>query len=137
MQGPPGERLREAGGSDFVTRMNSLYFDLCSNRAQNHIKAMGDNFRDPDLVQACGGSFLHALNAARDPDDLFLLLSGATWTPSDQQLTKLLYRMAVGYRVLGQLAQAEISIEKALAIVPDDGELEKEKKRIFQCRMGR
>jgi hypothetical protein len=67
MNGSSGEMLREAGGLDFVNRMIALYFDICSNRAQNHLKAMRVHLSDPELVRSYGESFLNSISWSTRP----------------------------------------------------------------------
>jgi len=122
-----GLKMVEEGGEEFIHRLSALKFDLNSNRAQNTIKAMRDNERDPELVQGLGGNFFHAIGEARSD------LLGSTWKPSPQQMRKLFYREAVGCRLLGDFSRARNAISIAISQMPDDAELQREKERIFQC----
>lgn len=133
MNGSSGERLREAGGLDFVNRMLALYFDICSNRAQNHLNAMRVHLSDPELVQSYGQSLLNSVHGAQYRVNIEELFPGATWQPSREKLAKLLYRKAVGCRLIGErqfVLEAEDAIETAITILPDDPVLEREKERI-------
>lgn len=58
---------------------------------------------------------------------------GIDWTPSPQQMRKVLYREAAGSRIFGDFARALNSITSALDIVPGDVKLEGERQRILQA----
>ena len=133
MNGSSGKRLREAAGIDFVNRMAALYFDICSNRAQNHLNAMRRHLSDPELVRSYGESFLNSVHAARDRVNMLVLFPGVTWEPSREKLAKLLYREAVGCRLIGDgqfVLPAEMAIETAIILIPNDPVLEGEKERV-------
>jgi hypothetical protein len=132
MNGLCGERLREAAGIDFVNRMAALYFDICSNRAQNHLNAMRAHLSDPELVRSYGESFLNSVHAAQKVN-LLVLFPDITWEPSREKLAKLLYREAVGRRLIGDrqfVLPAEMAIETAIILIPDVPVLEGEKERV-------
>jgi hypothetical protein len=141
MNGSSGERLREAGGLDFVNRMIALHFDLCSNRAQATIDEMrffySDLQSDPELVRSLTERFFNSVVGARDPGNLFILFPGFTWEPSHRKLAKLAYREAVGCRLIGErqfVLQAESAIETAITLLPNDPQLKREKERFSQWK---
>jgi hypothetical protein len=137
MNSSSGEKLREAGGPGFVNRMMALYFDLCSNRAQNYINTMRENLSDRNPVRSYGEGFFNSIDGTRDSEIHSILFPGTTWTPSQQQMAKVLYREAVGCRLIGDaqfVGQAESAIERAVTLVPGDAELEREKDRISQWK---
>jgi hypothetical protein len=141
MNGSLGERLREAGGLDFVNRMIALHFDLCSNRAQATIDEMrffySDLQSDPELVRSLTERFFNSVVGARDPGNLFILFPGFTWEPSHRKLAKLAYREAVGCRLIGErqfVLQAESAIETAITLLPNDPQLKREKERFSQWK---
>jgi hypothetical protein len=134
MSSSKAEQLRQAGGPVFVNRLHAIYFDLCSNRAQAQIKGMRDCSRyHPQLVPSFGELLLLAVEGARGPGDIDKLFPSSTWQPSSQQLAKVMYREAVGCRLMGEarfVAQAENAIDEAIHLVPSDAELRREKERI-------
>ncbi len=134
MNGSSGERLYEAGGLDFVNRMLALYFDLCSNRAQVYLDAMRLHLSDPEIVRSYGESLLNSVHGAQYRVDIEELFPGATWQPSRQKLAKLLYREAIGCRLIGDrqlVLQAEDAINTAITLSPDDPVLEREQERVY------
>jgi hypothetical protein len=91
MSGQPRARLGQTGGADFINRLAALMFDIKLNRAQNNIKAMRENFGNPDLVEGLAGGFFSALG---DVKGEIPGLEGATWQHSNFQMAKLFYREA-------------------------------------------
>lgn len=125
-----GQSLREIGGSDFWDRVTALLFDVNSNSVHVILQKIRLQYAELPfhLQQQAEKDFYYALAACVNTP-----LPGSSWTPSRQQMAKMVYREAAGCRIIGDLERAMNAINEGVALIPYDLALQSEKERILRA----
>ncbi|RAR11834.1 tetratricopeptide-like helical protein [Stemphylium lycopersici] len=119
--------LQKSGGEDFVNKTADLYFTLHLLHAQF---LQVDMAGEGPLVQRNGRVALLHLRRCETASARFAQHAGATWTPSNEQLAKMLFRHARCLRLLRDPVSSVKSvalIEEAAALAPTDIAIRDEK----------
>jgi hypothetical protein len=114
--------LKQKGGEDFVNSTADLFFTLHLLTAAFLQVDMNDQAHSA-LVQRNGTLSLHHLRKCETASALFAKHAGATWTPSNQQSGKMVYRQARCLRLMRDSAsriKAVTLIEQATTLSPND-----------------
>ncbi|RMZ70108.1 tetratricopeptide-like helical [Pyrenophora seminiperda CCB06] len=113
--------LQKAGGEDFVNKIADLYFTLNLFHAQFLQVDMANDQSLGPLVQRNGRVAIQHLRKCETASARFAQHASATWTPSNQQSAKMLFRHARCLRLMRQSAnsvRAVTLIEEAVALAP-------------------
>lgn len=126
--------LKASGGEDFVNATADLFFTLNLLRAAFLQVDMADEqlFNRP-LVERNGARSLAHLMKCETASALFAQHADGTWTPSNEQTSKMLYRQARCLRLLkarDNVVRAVTLIEQAAALAPNDIAIRDEKDAI-------
>ena len=119
--------LQKTGGEDFVNKTADLYFTLHLLHAQF---LQVDMAGEGPLTQRNGRVALLHLRKCETASARFAQHAGATWTPSNEQSAKMLFRHARCLRLLRDPAssvKAVTLIEEAAALAPTDIAIRDEK----------
>ena len=131
--------LQKAGGEDFVNKTADLYFTLNLFHAQFlQVDMTNDSSRSP-LVQHNGRIAIQHLRKCETASARFAQHAGATWTPSNQQSAKMLFRHARCLRLMRDTAssvRAVTLIEEAAALAPTDIAIREEKDAVLAWEAG-
>lgn len=115
--------LREKGGEDFVNNTADLFFTLHLLTAAFLQVDMANDQAHTALVQRNGNLSLQHLRKCETTSALFAKHAGATWTPSNQQTGKMMYRQARCLRLMRDSAsrtKAVTLVEQARTLSPND-----------------
>jgi hypothetical protein len=129
--------LVEKGGSQFIKQLAALQFELLLSSAQNSLRVMKASPHNKKAVMTVGDVVTSNLQEASDlPDDFSLgeVVSGGAWRPSDVQMAKLYFMQAQCWRLMGEIDVLEDAlhlIEMANELVPNDAEIDEEKKEVM------
>ncbi|KAF3041955.1 hypothetical protein E8E12_008875 [Didymella heteroderae] len=123
--------LRASGGEDFVNATADLYFTLNLLRAAFlQVDMAGESAFTRRLVERNGAQSLAHLRKCETASALFAQHADSTWTPSNEQTSKMLYRQARCSRLLkanDNVVRAVTLIEQAAALTPNDMAIRDEK----------
>jgi hypothetical protein len=122
--------LKEAGGEDFVNNTADLYFTLNLLSAAFLQIDMASQHAASTLIQRNGNVSLQHLRKCETTSARFTQHAGATWTPSNQQSGKMMYRQAKCLRLMQDKAsrvKAVTLIEQAAMLAPNDMAIRDEK----------
>ncbi|KAF1850706.1 uncharacterized protein K460DRAFT_361466 [Cucurbitaria berberidis CBS 394.84] len=125
--------LKERGGEDFVNKTADLYFTLNLLHAQFLQIDMCGDYAGPH-VQRNGFIAMSHLRKCETASALFAHHAGATWTPSNEQTAKMLYRHARCLRLMRASAQRIMAItliEDAATLAPNDIAITEEKDAVL------
>ncbi|CAE7026883.1 hypothetical protein CFE70_003828 [Pyrenophora teres f. teres 0-1] len=126
--------LQKAGGEDFVNKIADLYFTLNLFHAQFLQVDMANDHSQGPLLQRNGRAAIQHLRKCETASARFAQHAGATWTPSNQQSAKMLFRHARCFRLMRQTAssvRAVTLIEEAAALAPTDIAIRDEKDAVL------
>jgi len=126
--------LQRTGGEDFVNKIADLYFTLNLFHAQFLQVDMANDQSQGPLVQRNGRVAIQHLRKCETASARFAQHAGATWTPSNQQSAKMLFRHARCLRLMRQSAssvRAVTLIEEAAALAPTDIAIRDEKDAVL------
>ena len=126
--------LQKAGGEDFVNKTADLYFTLNLFHAQFLQVDMANDQSQGPLVQRNGRVAIQHLRKCETAAARFAQHAGATWTPSNQQSAKMLFRHARCLRLMRDTAnsvRAVTLIEEAAALAPTDIAIRDEKDAVL------
>ena len=116
--------LKESGGEDFVNSTADLYFTLNLLRAAFlQVDMAGEHAFIRRLVERNGARSLAYLRKCETASAMFAQHVGSTWAPSNEQVSKMLYRQARCLRLLkarDSAVRAVTLIEQAAALAPND-----------------
>ncbi|ROW04306.1 hypothetical protein VSDG_00909 [Cytospora chrysosperma] len=118
--------IEEQFGVDFLDSLAELYFTLHNNMAQCCLQRMHELLnsvtdRTPELLIV-----LSVVNRVLQTAMLAGEWFGTTWQPSARQEAKAIFRCAQAARLAGKLTPAQVLIEKALELQPNDQSLRRE-----------
>jgi len=123
--------LKESGGEDFVNSTADLYFTLNLLRAAFlQVDMAGEHVFIRRLVERNGARSLAHLRKCETASAMFVQHVGATWGPSNEQVSKMLYRQARCLRLLkasDNVVRAVTLIQQAAALAPNDIAIRDEK----------
>lgn len=126
--------LQKAGGEDFVNKTADLYFTLNLFHAQFlQIDMSGDETSRP-LIQRNGRFAIQHLRKCETASARFAQHAGATWTPSNLQSAKMMFRHAKCIRLMQDTAnrvKAVTLIEQAAALAPTELAIRDEKDAVL------
>jgi hypothetical protein len=126
--------LKKSGGEDFVNATADLYFTLNLLRAAFlQVDMAGEHAFIRRLVERNGARSLAHLRKCETASALFAQHAGGTWAPSNEQVSKMLYRQARCLRLLkasDNVVRAVTLIEQAAALAPNDIAIRDEKDAI-------
>ncbi|KAI4708003.1 hypothetical protein J4E89_007121 [Alternaria sp. Ai002NY15] len=126
--------LQKAGGEDFVNKTADLYFTLNLFHAQFLQVDMANDASQGPLVQRNGRVAIAHLRKCETAAARFAQHAGATWTPSNAQSAKMLYRHARCLRLMRDeksSVKAVTLIEEAAALQPTDLAIRDEKDAVL------
>jgi hypothetical protein len=125
------------GGSAFVKQLVELQFELLLSSAQNSLRVIKASPNNKKAVMTVGDVVTSNLQEASDlSDDISLgeIVSGSAWRPSDSQMAKLYFMQAQCWRLMGEIDVLEDAlhwIDMADDLVPNDAEIEQEKREVL------
>jgi hypothetical protein len=123
--------LRASGGEDFVNATADLYFTLNLLRAAFlQVDMAGEHAFIRQLVERNGARSLAHLRKCETASALFAQHADGTWAPSNEQVSKMLFRQAKCLRLLkasANVVRAVTLIEQAAALAPNDMVIRDEK----------
>ena len=122
--------LQKTGGEDFVNKTADLYFTLNLFHAQFMQIDMASEHPGMPLVQRNGKIAIQHLRRCETTSARFAQHAGATWTPSNQQSAKMLFRHARCLRLMQDTAnrvKAITLVEQAAALAPNEMAIRDEK----------
>ncbi|KAH6629691.1 hypothetical protein C7974DRAFT_190978 [Boeremia exigua] len=122
--------LKAAGGEDFVNATADLYFTLNLLRAAFLQVDMAGESASRALVRRNAGASWEHLRKCETASARFTQHADATWTPSNEQASKMLFRQARCLRLLGvsrDVVRAVTLIEQAAVLAPVDMVIRDEK----------
>jgi hypothetical protein len=125
--------LKENGGEDFVNNTADLYFTLNLLSAAFLQIDMVSQHAAAALIHRNGKVSLQHLRKCETASARFAQHAGSTWTPSNQQSGKRMYRQAKCLRLMQDKASritAVILIEQAATLAPNDMAIRDEKDSI-------
>lgn len=131
--------LQKAGGEEFVNKVADLYFTLNLFHAQFLQLDMANERSQGALVQRNGRVAMQHLRKCETASARFAQHAGATWTPSNQQSAKMLFRHARCLRLMGIAAssvKAVTLIEEAASLAPTDLAIRDEKEAVLAWEAG-
>lgn len=142
-------RYKKEGGKEFTDRVTELGFQAQANEAQIHLLDIraaclqlqiheGQSFygstQAEDKVRRIRGrlvELVRRLDTACSEADSVNRLLGTDWSPSNEQLAKICYRRAHGFRLADKDSHfAEHMINHALELLPDDQLIQTEAQQI-------
>lgn len=122
--------LKATGGEDFVNSTADLYFTLNLLRAAFLQVDMACESTARAVVQRNATMSWEYLKKCETASARFTQHADATWTPSNEQASKMLFRQAKCLRLLGisgDLVHATTLIEQAASLAPNDMVIRDEK----------
>jgi hypothetical protein len=122
--------LKESGGEDFVNNTADLYFTLNLLSAAFLQIDMASQHAATALIQRNGKVSLQHLRKCETASARFTQHAGSTWTPSNQQSGKMMFRQAKCLRLMQDEAnriKAVTLIEQAAMLAPNDMAIRDEK----------
>ncbi|KAJ8111096.1 hypothetical protein OPT61_g6224 [Boeremia exigua] len=122
--------LRASGGEDFVNSTADLYFTLNLLRAAFLQVDMAGESASRALVERNATASWGHLKKCELASARFTQHADATWRPSNEQASKMLFRQAKCLRLLGvsrDVVSAVTLIEQAAALAPNDMVIRDEK----------
>lgn len=125
--------LKATGGEDFVNSTADLYFTLNLLRAAFLQVDMGHDLPSRAMRERNGPIILHHLRKCETASARFAQHADATWTPSNEQASKMLFRQAKCLRIVRanrNVVQAVALIERAASLAPSDMVIRNEKDAI-------
>ena len=115
--------LKATGGEDFVNATADLYFTLNLLRAAFLQVDMAGDSSPRGLIERNGAMSMEFLRKCETAAARFAQHADATWTPSNEQASKMLYRQAKCLRLMRMSAnviRAVTLIEQAATLAPND-----------------
>ena len=115
--------LKASGGEDFVNATADLYFTLNLLRAAFLQVDMASESSPRGLIERNGAMSMEFLRKCETAAARFAQHADATWTPSNEQASKMLYRQAKCLRLMRMSAnviRAVTLIEQAATLAPND-----------------
>ncbi|KZM25696.1 uncharacterized protein EKO05_0000957 [Ascochyta rabiei] len=115
--------LKAAGGEDFVNSTADLYFTLNLLRASFLQVDMASEHADRATAARNGAMSLQHLRKCETASARFAQHADATWVPSNEQASKMLFRQAKCLRLMhanANLVKAVTLIEQAAVLAPND-----------------
>ena len=115
--------LQKIGGEDFVNNTADLYFTLNLLCAAFLQVDMAGNYVDSALLQRNGSVSMRHLHKCETTSARFAQHAGSTWSPSNQQVGKMMYRQVKCLRLMRNQASANRAmalIEQAVTLAPND-----------------
>jgi len=115
--------LQKIGGEDFVNNTADLYFTLNLLCAAFLQVDMAGNYVDSALLQRNGSVSMRHLHKCETASARFAQHAGSTWSPSNQQVGKMMYRQVKCLRLMRNQASANRAmalIEQAVTLAPND-----------------
>jgi hypothetical protein len=131
--------LKESGGEDFVNNTADLYFTLNLLSAAFLQIDMASQHAATALIQRNGKVSLQHLRKCETASARFTQHAGSTWTPSNQQSGKMMYRQAKCLRLMQDEAnriKAVTLIEQAAMLAPNDMAIRDEKDAVAAWNEG-
>lgn len=122
--------LKATGGEDFVNSTADLYFTLNLLRAAFLQVDMANEASSRAVVKRNAGLSWDHLRKCEMASARFSQHADATWTPSNEQASKMMFRQARCLRLLGARAdvvRATTLVEQAAALAPNDMAIRDEK----------
>lgn len=122
--------LKASGGEEFVNSTADLYFTLNLLRAAFLQVDMAVESASRTLVERNAGVSWDHLRKCETASARFSQHADATWTPSNEQASKMLFRQAKCLRLLGlngDVVKAVTLIEQAASLAPNDMVIRDEK----------
>ncbi|KAJ4989617.1 hypothetical protein SVAN01_04834 [Stagonosporopsis vannaccii] len=122
--------LKASGGEDFVNATADLYFTLNLLRAAFLQVDMAGESASRSLVERNAIVSWEHLKKCETASARFTQHADATWTPSNEQASKMLFRQAKCLRLLGvsrDVVRAVTLIEQAASLAPNDMVIRDEK----------
>lgn len=122
--------LQESGGEDFVNKTADLYFTLHLLHAQFLQIDMASSHAGTPLVRRNGTIAIQHLRKCETAAARFAQHAGATWTPSNAQSAKMMFRHARCLRLMQETAhrvKAVTLIEEAATLAPNEMAIRDEK----------
>lgn len=122
--------LKASGGEEFVNSTADLYFTLNLLRAAFLQVDMAGESASRSLVERNAGVSWEHLKKCETASARFSQHADATWTPSNEQASKMLFRQAKCLRLLGvsgDVVRAVTLIEQAANLAPNDMVIRDEK----------
>ncbi|KAL6708061.1 hypothetical protein ACN47E_003495 [Coniothyrium glycines] len=126
--------LQKVGGEDFVNKTADLYFTLHLFHAQFLHIDMANEQVNRHLVHRNGNIAHQHLRKCETASARFAQHAGATWSPSNTQMAKMLFRQASCIRLMQDTANRLKSVtlvEQAAALAPTDLAIRDEKDAIL------
>lgn len=125
--------LKASGGEDFVNATADLYFTLNLLRAAFLQVDMAGEQTSRGLVERNGAMSWAHLRKCETASARFAQHADATWTPSNEQASKMLFRQAKCLRLLrasANVVKAVTLIEQAASLAPNDMVVRDEKSAV-------
>jgi hypothetical protein len=126
--------LQKAGGEAFVNAIADLYFTLNLFHAQFLQVDMANGQSHSPLVQRNGRIAIQHLRKCETASARFAQHASATWSPTNLQSAKMLFRHARCLRLMGETAssvKAVTLIEQAASLAPTDMAIRDEKDAVL------
>lgn len=115
--------LKATGGEDFVNSTADLYFTLNLLRAAFLQVDMAAEQTSRSVTQRNGAMSMQHLRKCETASARFAQHADATWTPSNEQASKMLFRQARCLRLMRasvNVVKAVTLVEQAVALAPND-----------------
>ncbi|KAL1599146.1 hypothetical protein SLS59_006598 [Nothophoma quercina] len=122
--------LKATGGEDFVNATADLYFTLNLLRAAFLQVDMASESSPRGLIERNGAMSMEFLRKCETAAARFAQHADATWTPSNEQASKMLYRQAKCLRLMrvnANVVRAATLVEQAATLAPNDMAIRDEK----------
>ncbi|KAF2629135.1 hypothetical protein BU25DRAFT_430430 [Macroventuria anomochaeta] len=122
--------LKASGGEDFVNATADLYFTLNLLRAAFLQVDMAAEHTRREMVERNGAMSLQHLRRCETASARFAQHADASWVPSNEQASKMLFRQAKCLRLMrasSNVVKAATLVEQAAALAPNDMVIRDEK----------
>jgi hypothetical protein len=126
--------LKQTGGQDFVNSTADLYFTLNLLRAAFLQVDMASNQTHRAIAERNGAMSWQHLRKCETASARFAQHADATWTPSNEQASKMLFRQARCLRLMrtsANIVKAVTLVELAAALAPNDPAIRDEKDAVL------
>ncbi|KAJ4323838.1 hypothetical protein N0V94_001622 [Neodidymelliopsis sp. IMI 364377] len=126
--------LKQMGGQDFVNSTADLYFTLNLLRAAFLQVDMTSNHTHRAIAERNGAMSWQHLRKCETASARFAQHADATWTPSNEQASKMLFRQARCLRLMRtsvNVVKAVTLVELAAALAPNDPAIRDEKDAVL------
>ncbi|KAL5117840.1 hypothetical protein ACEQ8H_004314 [Pleosporales sp. CAS-2024a] len=125
--------LQKSGGDDFVNKIADLYFTLNLLSAAFLQVDMAGDLANAALIQRNGNASWQHLRKCETASARFAKHTNSTWTPSNQQQGKMMFRQARCLRLMRETRlriKAVTLIEQAATLAPNDIAIRDEKNAV-------